>query len=140
MDRRCCKDIRKKIVKRKGDAWIVLFKDLINPYNCLLKNASFLIKTTNEQITSYIITVVLDGLICFSARFYKNLLLVLKMRFQVFCFSSKKVQGVSSDRKIIMSLLSVHFHQQNRVSVFWNFNFYPKYLGNIYVPEIKLIS
>ena len=96
----------------------MLFKDLINPYNCLLKNASFLIKTTNEQITSYIITVVLDGLICFSARFYKNLLLMLKMRFQVFCFSSKKVQGVSSDRKIIMSLLSVHFHQQNRVSVF----------------------
>ena len=95
----------------------MLFKDLINPYNCLLKNASFLIKTTNEQIT-YIITVVLDGLICFSARFYKNLLLVLKMRFQVFCFSSKKVQGVSSDRKIIMSLLSVHFHQQNCVSVF----------------------
>ena len=56
-------------------------------------------------------------------------LLVLKMRFQVFSFASKKVQGFSSDRKILMSLLSVLFHLQNRVSVFWNFNFQPRYLG-----------
>ena len=26
-----------------------------NSYNCLLKNANFLVKTSNEQITSYII-------------------------------------------------------------------------------------
>ena len=29
-------------------------KDIINPYNCLLKNANFSIKTNNDQITSYI--------------------------------------------------------------------------------------
>ena len=31
------------------------FKDIINPYNCLLKNANFLIITSNEKIRSYII-------------------------------------------------------------------------------------
>ena len=29
-------------------------KDIINPYNCLLKKADFSIKTSNKQITSYI--------------------------------------------------------------------------------------
>ena len=51
------------------------------------------------------------------------------MRFQIFSFASKKVQGFSSYRRILMSLLSVLFHLQNRVSVFWNFNFQPRYLG-----------
>ena len=41
----------------------------------------------------------------------------------------RKVQEFSSDRKILMSLLSVLFHLQNHVSVFWNFNFKPRYLG-----------
>ena len=45
------------------------------------------------------------------------------MRFQVFSFTSKKVQRFYSDRKILMSLLSLPFHLQNRVSVFWNFIF-----------------
>ena len=62
--------------------------------------------------------VVLDGIICFSVQFCDNSLLVLKMRFQVFSFASKKVQGFSSDKKILMSLLSVLFHLQNRASVF----------------------
>ena len=30
-------------------------KDIINPYNCWLKNANFSIKTTNDYITSYTI-------------------------------------------------------------------------------------
>ena len=65
--------------------------------------------------------VVLDGIICFSERFYDNSL--LKMRFQVLPFESKKVQGCSSDSKIIlMSLLSVLFHLQNHVSGFQKFN------------------
>ena len=62
--------------------------------------------------------VVLDGIICFSVQFCDNSLLVLKMRFQVFSFASKKTQGFSSDKKILLSLLSVLFHLQNRVSVF----------------------
>ena len=66
--------------------------------------------------------VVLDGVICFSVQFCNNSLLVLKMRFlvlkKVFSFASKKVQGFSSDRKILMPLLSVLFHLQNRVSGF----------------------
>ena len=61
---------------------------------------------------------VLDSVICFSVQFRDNSLLVLKMCFQVFLFASKKVQGFSGDRKILMSLLSVLFHLQNDVSVF----------------------
>ena len=60
---------------------------------------------------------VLDGIICFSEQVCDNSLLVLKMHFQAFSFASKKVQGISSDRKILMSL-SVLFHLQNHVSVF----------------------
>ena len=62
--------------------------------------------------------VVLDGIICFSVRFCDNSLLVLKMRFQVNFFASKNVQGFSSDRKVLISLLSVLFHLQNFASVF----------------------
>ena len=56
-------------------------------------------------------------------QFCDNSILVLEMHFQVFSFANKKVQGFSSDRKILMLLLSVLFHLQNFVSVFWNFNF-----------------
>ena len=73
--------------------------------------------------------ITLDGIVCFSVRFCDNSLLRLKMRFQVFSFTSKKVQGFSSDRKILMSLLSVLFPLQNRVFIFWNFSFYSRYLG-----------
>ena len=52
---------------------------------------------------------------------------MLNMRFQVFPFAREKVQAFSSDRKILMSLLSVLFHLQNRVSVFWNLIFWGKY-------------
>ena len=97
-----------------------LLKDIINLYNCLLKNANFSIKTMNKyhiSLNSQFI-VVLVGIICFSVRFYGNSLLVLKMHIQVFSFASKKVQGFSSERKILVSLLSVLFHLRNRVSVF----------------------
>ena len=67
--------------------------------------------------------IVLEGMICFSVQFCDNSLLVLKMRFQVFSFARKKVQGFSSDKKILMPLLWVLFHLPNPVSVFWNFNF-----------------
>ena len=33
----------------------LMVKDIINPYNCLLKNANFSVKTSKEQIISYII-------------------------------------------------------------------------------------
>ena len=48
--------------------------------------------------------VVLNCMICFSVRFCNNSLLVLKMRFQIFSFTSKKAQGFSSDRKMVMPL------------------------------------
>ena len=48
---------------------------------------------------------------------------MLKVRFQVFSFASKKVQGFSSDMKTLMSLSSLLLQLQNHVSVFWNFNF-----------------
>ena len=80
----------------------------------------------------------MDGIICFSVRFYDNSL--VKMRFQVFYFATKKVQGFSSDRKI-MSLLSVLFHQQNCVSVFEILIFSKDIWGNVHcVPGINLIS
>ena len=46
------------------------------------------------------------------------LLISVKMYFQVFSFASKKVQRFSSDRKILMSFLSVLFHRENAPSVF----------------------
>ena len=74
-------------------------------------------------------TIVLNIIVCFSVRFCNNSLLLLKMRFQVFSFARKKVQGFSIDTKILMSLLLVLFHLQNCVSDFWKFNFQLRYLG-----------
>ena len=63
------------------------------------------------------------------------------MRFQVFSFASKKVQGFSSDSKILMFLLSVLFHLPNHVSVFWTFLFSQYIWGNVhYVPDLNLNS
>ena len=46
--------------------------------------------------------VALDDTISFSEQFCDNSLLVLKkIRFQVFSFASKRVQGFSSDREVI---------------------------------------
>ena len=80
-------------------------------------------------------------MICFSVRFRDNSLLVLKMRFQLFSFASKKVHGFSSGRKILMLLLSVLFHLQNCVSIFEILIFIQDIWGNVhYVTEINLIS
>ena len=92
---------------------------LINFASLFLKNL------TTKSLHSQII-VVLEGIICFSVRFCDNSLVVLKMRFQVFSFASKNVQGFSSERKILMSLLSVLFHLQKLLSVFWNLDFQPR--------------
>ena len=63
------------------------------------------------------------------------------MSYQVFSFASKKVQRLSSDRNILMLLLSVPFHLQNRASVFQILVFSEDISGNVhYVPEINLIS
>ena len=61
---------------------------------------------------------ILNGTICCSVRFCNNLRLALRMRFQVFPFASRKVQGFSSDRKILMLLQLLLIHLQNRVSDF----------------------
>ena len=64
------------------------------------------------------------------------------MRFPVVTFASKKVQKFSSDKKILMLLLSVLFHLQNRVSVFCHvfLNFSHEGFSLHYVPKINLIS
>ena len=88
----------------------VNIKDAINPLQ-LLKNANFSIKTTislNRQFT-----VDFNSIICFSVQFYDNSQLLLNMPFHVF---SLQVQGFSSDRKVLMSLLSVLFHLQDCLS------------------------
>ena len=82
----------------------------------------------------------MNSIICFSVQFCDNSLLVLKTRFHVFSFAREKVQGFSSDRKILI-LLSMLFHLQNRVSIFGNLIFSQGIWGNVYyVPEINLIS
>ena len=53
---------------------------------------------------------VLKSIVCLSIRICDNSLLVLKMRFQVFSFVSKKLQSFSSDNKLLILLLSVLFH------------------------------
>ena len=53
------------------------------------------------SLTSHF-TVVLNGIICFSVRFYDNSLLILKLRVHIFSFVSKNVKGFSSDRKTLM--------------------------------------
>ena len=68
-------------------------------------------------------TIVLNDIICFSVRFCDNSLLGLNMHFQVILSQAKSARKFSSDRKKLMSLLSVLSHLQNRVSVFRNFNF-----------------
>ena len=83
--------------------------------------------------------VVLNGIIFLPVRFCNNLLLVLKMRFLVFSFASKNVQGFSSDRNILMSLFSVLFHLQNEF--FEILIFSQDIWGNVHcIPEINLIS
>ena len=95
-----------------------MIKDIVNPYNYLLKNANFLI---NQFLNNIIYHYVAN--FCFSVSFCNNSLLVSKM------LGSKKVQGFSSNRKILMSLQSLLFHLQKRVSVFGNFNLEPRFLG-----------
>ena len=78
-------------------------KDKLTPYNCLLKSANFLIKITNEKAFPDIkFTGVWDSVNCFSVWFCENYLLVLEIRFQVFYLTSKKIQGFSSDKKILL--------------------------------------
>ena len=68
------------------------------------------------------------------------LLLVLKMRFQVFSFASKNVQVFSSDRRILMLLLSVLFIYKT-MSQFFEILIFSQYIWKNfhYVPEINLI-
>ena len=84
--------------------------------------------------------VVLDGIICFSVCVCDNSLLVLRTRFQVFSFATKKVlQGFSSDKKILMLLLPVLFHQQNHVSVF-QFLILAKLFEETFIMSLKSTS
>ena len=59
-----------------------------------------------------------------------------------FSFTSKKVQGFSSNRKILMLLLSVLFYLQKKKLQFFEILVFKQDIwGNIhYVPEINLIS
>ena len=60
-------------------------KDIINAYNCFLKNAVFSIKASNGQFI-----IALDGIICFSVRVCDNSLLVLKISFSGLFFLKQK--------------------------------------------------
>ena len=64
---------------------------------------------------------------------------MLKVRFQIFSFASKKVQGFSSDRKILMSLLSVLFHPQMRAQ-FFEILFLANIFGKTFIMSLKSTS
>ena len=61
---------------------------------------------------------------------------MLKIHLHVFFFKSKKLQGFSSDRKILMSLLSALFHVQNRVLVF-EISILAKIFGEMFIMSLK---
>ena len=87
-------------------------------------------------------TVVLDIIICFSAHFWDNSTLMLKIRFQVFSSTSKNIQGFSGDMKISMLLLSVLFYLYKTISQFFEILILSHGIwGNVHnVPEMNLIS
>ena len=63
------------------------------------------------------------------------------MRFQVFSFVSKKVQGFSSDSKTLMLLLLVLFHHKTMSKFFEILISSQDIWGNVhYVSEINTIS
>ena len=69
------------------------------------------------------------------------LILVLKMRFHVFSFISKKKQRFSSDRKILILLLSMIFIYKTMFQFFEILIFSQDIWGNVhYAPEMNLIS
>ena len=82
--------------------------------------------------------VVLDGTICFSVQFCDNSLLVLKMRFQAFCFASKEVRVFSSDPEDInVVVINALLSKKAFIYLIFSQNIW----GNVhYVPEINLIS
>ena len=89
-------------------------------------------------------TVVLHDILFFSVPSCNNLLLVLKMFFQIFSFASKKLKVIFSGRKMIIPQQLLLFHLQICVS---NFKFFEILIfrqhiwGNIhYVHEINLNS
>ena len=92
------------------------------------------------SLNSWFTVVFFNYIICFSVRFCDNLLLVLKMLFQVFAFASKKIHGFSSDSRLLMLQLLLLFHLQKRVSVFSNFKFYPRYLRETFIWFVKSTS
>ena len=67
-------------------------------------------------------TVALNGIICFSARFCNDALLVLKMIFQVFYFASKNVQGFSKERKMLMFHCSFIYKTMSQFFEILNFS------------------
>ena len=89
---------------------------MINPYNCLLKNANFLIKTTKDY--KHPVYCCFEWYKLFFCMILQQFIVGLEMRFQVFSFASKKLQGFSTDRKILTFLKPLLFQLQNRVSTF----------------------
>ena len=104
---------------KKLRIWTLFKQCIINPYKCLLKNASSSIKTTNNKKTSYIITVVLNGIICFSVRFCDKSLLVLKM----FFFRKQKGTRVFQWQQDVNVVVIIALSSTKHVSVFLNFKF-----------------
>ena len=118
---------------KKGVCFLIFWNLYI--FNCIWEKCiqNFCKKNTRK------ITVVLNGIICFSVRFCDSLLFMLKIRFEVFSFANRKVQGFSSDRKILMSLLSVLFYLQN-VSQFFEISIFSWDIWETFIMSLKSTS
>ena len=74
------------------------FKDIINPYNCLLKNEIFqskqAMKKKNHLSLNSQFIVVLDDIVCFSVRFGKKFTISAKNAFSGVFLQAKRYKGV----------------------------------------------
>ena len=112
-------------------------KDIINAYNCFLKNAVFSIKASNGQFI-----IVLDGIICFSVRVCDNSLLVLKISFSgLFFLKQKRYKSLPMTGRYNCRFYQCFFFCKIMPQVFEILIFDQDIWENVhYVPKISLIS
>ena len=117
-----------------------LLKDTINPYYCLLKNANFLSKKSNDQITSHIIK--LPFYCCFEWQnlffvlFCGNSLLMLKCLFRSFFRKQKGTKIFQWQEGINIVLISALSSTKACLS-FLKFLFLAKIFRETFVMSLK---
>ena len=122
---------RKHVLEKQKEIWLskknnILLSPLL--FNCNI--------TLNRQFTFLV-----NRTICFSVRICDNSLLVLKMPFQVFSFSSKKVQGFALTGRYKCCCYQCSFIYKILSQFFEILVFSQDIWRNVhFVPEVNLIS